>query len=161
MIDQIHRETGHPIRPICKVLCVPRSSYYHAATPTATAVKDQTTGARIEQIFRKHRRRYGYRRIYEDLNFQGTGYLLGKPVPWNHFKFKRSARRREGRRMGAGESDSFGPIPLSHSFVPIPLSRSFVPFLCPISFVPFPLSHFLCPDSSKAVMRHFVPRSCG
>jgi hypothetical protein len=35
------------------------------------------------------------------------------------------------------------------------------PFLCPISFVPFPLSHFLCPDSSKAVMRDFVPRSCG
>jgi transposase InsO family protein len=71
MIDQIHRETGHPIRPICKVLCVPRSSYYHAATPTATAVKDQTTGARIEQIFRKHRRRYGYRRIYEDLVEEG------------------------------------------------------------------------------------------
>jgi len=113
----------------------------------------------------------------EAKKFQGTGYLLGKPVPWNHFKFKRSARRREGRRMGAGESDSFVPIPLSHSFVPflcpIPLSHSFVPFLCPIplshSFVPFlcpiPLSHsfvpFLCPDSSKAVMRHFPPRSRG
>jgi len=71
MIDQIHRETGHPIRPIGKVLCVPGSSYYHAATPTATAVKDQTTGARIEPIFRKHRRRYGYRRIYEDLVEEG------------------------------------------------------------------------------------------
>jgi transposase InsO family protein len=34
-------------------------------------VKDQTTGARIEQIFRKHRRRYGYRRIYEDLVEEG------------------------------------------------------------------------------------------
>ena len=71
MIDQIHLETGHPIRPICKVLGVPRSSYYHAATPTATVVKDQTIGERIEQIFREHRRRYGYRRIYADLIEEG------------------------------------------------------------------------------------------
>ena len=71
MIDQIHLETGHPIRPICKVLEVPRSSYYHAAVPTSSAVKDQAVGEQIETIFREHRRRYGYRRIYADLNEEG------------------------------------------------------------------------------------------
>lgn len=67
MIARIHLDTGHGIRSICKVLGLPRSSYYHAATPTATELSDRDIGERIERIFRHHRRRYGYRRIYEDL----------------------------------------------------------------------------------------------
>ena len=35
MIEQIHQQTGHGIRPICQVLAVPRSSYYHASNPRA------------------------------------------------------------------------------------------------------------------------------
>ncbi|MEO5913473.1 MAG: hypothetical protein ABIS50_04520 [Luteolibacter sp.] len=35
MIEDIHQTTGHGIRPICATLQVPRSSYYHAAEPTA------------------------------------------------------------------------------------------------------------------------------
>jgi transposase InsO family protein len=68
MIGQIHHETGHGIRSICTVLGAPRSSYYHAASPTASELSDQQIGARIEQIFYRHRRRYGYRRIWQDLN---------------------------------------------------------------------------------------------
>ena len=71
MIDQIHRDTGHAIRPICKVLGVPRSSYYHAATPTATVTSDSIIGDRIEQIFREHFRRYGSRRSYVELFDEG------------------------------------------------------------------------------------------
>ena len=71
MIDQIHRDTGHAIRPICKVLGVPRSSFYHAATPTATATSDSIIGDRIEQIFREHFRRYGYRRSYAEFFDEG------------------------------------------------------------------------------------------
>lgn len=67
MIDQIHHSTGHGIRPICETLEVPRSSYYHAAGPTARQKSDQETGDKIEAIFRQHRRRYGYRRIWEQL----------------------------------------------------------------------------------------------
>ena len=67
MIDEIQRATGYPLRPICQVLGVPRSSYYHAASPTATELSDRDIGDLIEAIFKRHRRRYGYRRIWRDL----------------------------------------------------------------------------------------------
>jgi len=50
---------------------VPRSSYYHAAEPTPTQLSDQEIGVGIEEIFKRHRRRYGYRRIWEDLADKG------------------------------------------------------------------------------------------
>lgn len=71
MIGEIHRSTGHGIRRICSTLQVPRSSYYHAASPTATQSEDQKIGEAIEVIFKRHRRRYGYRRIWQDLADQG------------------------------------------------------------------------------------------
>jgi putative transposase len=67
MIDEIHRTTGHRVRRICKVLGEPRSSYYHAAGPTPSELSDRDTGDRIEAIFKHHRRRYGYRRIWSEL----------------------------------------------------------------------------------------------
>jgi len=71
MIGEIHQATGHGIRRICDTLGVPRSSYYHAARPTPTQVSDEEIGPEIEAIFRRHRRRYGYRRILDDLSDQG------------------------------------------------------------------------------------------
>ena len=70
-MDSIHQATGHAIRVICAVLGVPRSSYYHAANPTATQRSDEKIGRLIETIFREHRRRYGYRRIYAELTAMG------------------------------------------------------------------------------------------
>ena len=67
MIDEIHRSTGHGIRPICDALGVPRSSYYHAARPTASQLSDKATGDKIEAIFKRHRRCYGHRRIWSEL----------------------------------------------------------------------------------------------
>ncbi len=55
MIAWIHLDTGHGIRSICKVLGLPRSSYYHAATPTATELSDRDIAERIERILRHHR----------------------------------------------------------------------------------------------------------
>lgn len=49
------------------MLGVPRSSYYHAAKPTPTELQDRALGKLIEAIFRRHRRRYGYRRIWSAL----------------------------------------------------------------------------------------------
>jgi hypothetical protein len=63
MIDDIHHATGHGIRPICATLRVPRSSYYHAAAPTPSQLSDHETGEIIEAVFKRHRRRYDYRRI--------------------------------------------------------------------------------------------------
>lgn len=71
MIGHIHQETGHRIRSICKVLSVPRSSYYHASEPTPCQKADVGLGEAIEGIFKRHRRRYGYRRIHSDLADKG------------------------------------------------------------------------------------------
>lgn len=71
MIEDINRLTGHRIRTICKVLGVPRSSYYHAAQPTPTQRSDKNLGDTILEIFKSHRRRYGYRRIWVELADKG------------------------------------------------------------------------------------------
>lgn|GEM_PF-2850775 len=68
MIDDIRKATGHGIRPICTVLGVARSSYYHAAEPTPTMLADTGLGDRIENVFKHHRGRYGYRRIHSELS---------------------------------------------------------------------------------------------
>jgi putative transposase len=67
MIEDIRHFTGHGVRPICAALGVPRSSFYHAAEPTPTQRSDQQLGDMIQAIFTRHRRRYGYRRIWEEL----------------------------------------------------------------------------------------------
>lgn len=72
MIEDIRHLTGHGIRPICDVLGLPRSSYYHAAQPTPTQRSDEQLGEMIQAIFNRHRRRYGYRRIWEELSDQGV-----------------------------------------------------------------------------------------
>ena len=72
MIQRIAQETGSSIRQVCRVLEEPRSSFYHAATPTATQVADASLGDRIEATFRDHRRRYGYRRIGDELSDHGV-----------------------------------------------------------------------------------------
>lgn len=71
MIGDIHQSTGHGIRRICATLGVPRSSYYHAAAPTPMQASDGEIGLEIEAIFKRHRRRYGYRRIRHQLADQG------------------------------------------------------------------------------------------
>ena len=71
MITAIHEQSGHSIRRICQALGVPRSSHYHAAEPTPAQRADRELGEHIEAIFRTHRRRYGYRRIWQELQAQG------------------------------------------------------------------------------------------
>ena len=68
MIDDLRQATGYGIRQICARLQVPRSSFYHAASPTVTQSEDRRIGDLIETIFQRHGRRYGYRRIAEELS---------------------------------------------------------------------------------------------
>ena len=72
MIDDIRQATGCSIRQICASLQVPRSSFYHAASPTPTQSEDHRIGDLIEAIFKRHCRRYGYRRIGDDLSDAGV-----------------------------------------------------------------------------------------
>jgi transposase InsO family protein len=72
MITLIAQKTGGSIRRVCEVLGEARSSFYHASTPTATQVADARLGELIETVFRRHRRRYGYRRVGEELSDRGV-----------------------------------------------------------------------------------------
>lgn len=72
MIDSIAQGTGHSVRLICDTLQVPRSSYYHAATPTQSQLDDAQMGQAIRTIFQQHRRRYGHRRIWRQLAAEGV-----------------------------------------------------------------------------------------
>ena len=67
MIQQVAQKTGGSVRKVCAVLGAARSSYYHAAAPTPSQLADERIGGLIETVFKRHRRRYGYRRIAEDL----------------------------------------------------------------------------------------------
>lgn len=67
MIHSIHQNTEHSVRLICQTLQVPRSSYYHAAEPTPSEMSDAALSERIKAIFWEHKRRYGYRRICDEL----------------------------------------------------------------------------------------------
>jgi len=71
MIHLIAQSTGHSVRRICDTLQVPRSSHYHAATPTQSQRDDAELGDAIAVIFGHHRRRYGYRRIWKQLAAEG------------------------------------------------------------------------------------------
>lgn len=72
MIKLVAQKTGGSIRQVCTVLGEARSSFYHAATPTPTQAADVGLGNLIETIFRRHRKRYGYRRVGDELSDRGV-----------------------------------------------------------------------------------------
>lgn len=72
MICQIRSQTRASVRQICQALGLPRSSFYHAAKVTASQIKDRQLITLIEEIFKRHRRRYGYRRIAQELRDHGV-----------------------------------------------------------------------------------------
>ena len=67
MAGSTRQATGSGIRQICASLQVPRSSFYPAATPTATQSEDRRIGDLIAAICQRQRRRYGDRRIGAEL----------------------------------------------------------------------------------------------
>jgi len=67
MIELLAGKTGASVRKVCAVLSESRSSFYHAAAPTKTQIADRQMGDLIEAAFRRHRRRYGYRRLVAEL----------------------------------------------------------------------------------------------
>ncbi len=67
MILQLQHQTGGSVRQICAALGLPRSSFYHAAKAALSRQDDTRLGEHIEEIFKRNRRRYGYRRIHQEL----------------------------------------------------------------------------------------------
>jgi putative transposase len=72
MIQLVAWKTGASVRRVCEVLGEARSSFYHAGAPTVTQLANTHIGDLIEAVFRLHRRRYGSRRISEDLSDRGV-----------------------------------------------------------------------------------------
>jgi transposase InsO family protein len=72
MIQSVAQQTGASLRKVCAVLERPRSSFYHAAAPTPRARAEVQIGDLIESIFKRHRRRYGYRRLAQELADHGV-----------------------------------------------------------------------------------------
>ena len=72
MIQSVACQTGASIRKVCAVLGLPRSSFYHAAAPTPRQCTDLQIADLIESIFHRHRRRYGYRRLAQELADRGV-----------------------------------------------------------------------------------------
>jgi putative transposase len=72
MIQLIALQTGASVRKVCRTLGEARSSFYHAAKPTPSQVADADLGQLVAALFKHHRRRYGYRRLCEELSDRGV-----------------------------------------------------------------------------------------
>jgi transposase InsO family protein len=118
MIHNIHQSTGHGIRPICSALDVPRSSYYHAAAPTPRQRSDQEVGDMIEAIFKHHRRRYGYRRIWQQLADQG---MVCAPDRVRRIMMERGLRALQPRHFVPRTSDGRADKPSPNLLLDQPL----------------------------------------
>lgn len=119
MIELIAQKTGRSIRMVCAVLGEARSSFYHAAKPTATQVADVEIGDLIEAIFRHHRRRYGYRRLFQELSDRG---VLCAPARIRRIMAQRSLRAIQPKtfvpKTSDGRADKPSPNLISGSPLP-------------------------------------------
>ena len=61
MIGGIHQATGHGIRRICATLRVPGAATITPPHPLPCRLPTRGSALEIEVIFKRHRRRYGYR----------------------------------------------------------------------------------------------------
>ena len=77
MILEIQEKTGASLCKVCNTLSIARSSFYHAAQPTASQLGDKKKGQLVETIFKCHRGRYGHRRIHREMVEEGV-YLLAE-----------------------------------------------------------------------------------
>lgn len=118
MIEDIRQCTGHGVRPICAALGVPRSSYYHAAQPTLMQQSDRDTGEMIQAIFQRHRRRYGYRRIREELTDHG---ILCAPTRVRRIMMQRGLRAIQPKTYVPRTSDGRADKPSANLLINQPL----------------------------------------
>lgn len=118
MIGDIQQATGQGIRRICATLGVPRSSYYHAAAPTPMQSSDEEIGVEIEGIFKRHRRRYGYRRIRDQLADQG---IVCAPTRVRRIMFERGLKAIQPKTYVPRTSDGRADKPSPNLLLDVPL----------------------------------------
>lgn len=118
MIAHLAQETGGSVRQVCTALGWPRSSFYHAAEPTATQLADAQIGALIETLFRDHRKRYGYRRLTEELSDRG---IRCGPTRVRRLMAERSLRALQPRNFVPKTSDGRADKPSPNLLAERPL----------------------------------------
>lgn len=118
MIARIATATGTGVRRVCATLGLPRSTYYHAAAPTASQLDDVQMGARIEAIFKVHRRRYGYRRIGAVLADEGA---VCAPQRLRRLMRQRGLRALQRRHFVPRTSDGRADAPSPNRLLGAPL----------------------------------------
>jgi putative transposase len=134
MIQAIAQKTGGSIRQVCVVLGEARSSFYEAATPTATQVADAGMGDLIETVFRHHRRRYGYRRLAQELSDRG---VICAPARIRRIMAQRGLRAIQPKTFVPKTSDGRAdkPSPNLISGMPLPSAPNRV-WAGDITFIP-------------------------
>ena len=107
MILNISEKTNASNRRVCKVLGLPRSSFFEASTETSRQISGREIGDQIEAIFIGHKGRYGYRRITEEFTLPAERkhkdlhsffVVEGRPLPmlWS-VRFQRIPERAEAQ----------------------------------------------------------------
>jgi putative transposase len=134
MILRISNDTGSSARRICAVLDAPRSTFYHAKSPTPSQLSDQQMGAHIERIFRTHRRRYGYRRILSELADEGR---VCAPARVRRLMAQRGLRAIAPKHFVPKTSDGRADAPSPNLLLdaPLPAQKNRV-FAGDITFIP-------------------------
>lgn len=118
MIARIAKATGSGVRRVCATLGLPRSTYYHAAAPTASQREDAQIGSRIEAIFQTHRRRYGHRRIRAVLADEG---LVCAPARVRRLMRQRGLQALQRRKFLPRTSDGRADAPSPNLLLEQPL----------------------------------------
>ena len=118
MIADLRQATGHGSRPICASLQVPRSSFYHAASPTPTQAEDRRIGDLIEAICQRQRRRYGDRRIGAELSDAGE---VGAPDRLRRLMRQRGLRALQPKTYVPKTSDGRADKPAPNLLLGQPL----------------------------------------
>lgn len=118
MIELITEQTGASIRKVCVVLGVARSSFYHAARPTLTQVADAGLGELITALFKHHRRRYGYRRLCQELSDRE---MVCAPARMRRIMAERGLRAIQPKRFLPRTSDGRADKPSPNLIANTPL----------------------------------------
>ena len=73
MIEQVADIGAYPVHAVCQTLSVSRAGYYAWLTEVESerARRDRELMPWVRAIFWRHKRRYGARRIAQELKFQG------------------------------------------------------------------------------------------
>jgi transposase InsO family protein len=72
-VEAIAQSAALPVASVCDVLEVSRSAYYawRRSSPSSREQRDQELAPMVQSVFWKHKRRYGARRIAQELSDRG------------------------------------------------------------------------------------------